>query len=120
VKPSQQHPICQRVCEIFQACRGSYEHSGCPREFSNTKNKKGFYWNALEKGYKLGFQSSSDHISTHLSYAVVLTDDVSRPGLIAAFNSGFKIAQARGGAYLSGEMIRPLRDGAASFVIGRS
>jgi hypothetical protein len=40
-----------------------------------------------------------------------------RPGLVAAFNSGFKIAQSRGGAYLNGETIRPLNDGAASLVI---
>src|SRR5262249_41540930 len=31
------------------------------------------------------FQASSDHISTHMSYGVVLTDDVSRKGIIDAF-----------------------------------
>jgi Phosphodiester glycosidase len=36
---------------------------------------------------------------------------------IAAFNSGFKMDQARGGAYLDGDTIVPLRDGSASFVI---
>lgn len=51
----------QRVCEIFQACRGSYEHAGCPREFKETSNKAGFYWNALEKGYHVGVIASSDH-----------------------------------------------------------
>ena len=45
----------------------------------------GYVWLALEKGYRLGFQSSSDHVSTHMSYGVVLTDDFSRQGLIAAF-----------------------------------
>ena len=45
----------------------------------------GFVWNALEKGYRLGFECSSDHISTHMSYAVLLTDDISRQGVIDAF-----------------------------------
>jgi hypothetical protein len=36
---------------------------------------------------------------------------------IAAFNSGFKMDSANGGAYLDGQTIVPLRDGSASFVI---
>jgi hypothetical protein len=51
----------QRVCEIFQACRGSYEYDGCPRQHSNAKNKAGFYWKGLEKGYHMGIICSSDH-----------------------------------------------------------
>jgi hypothetical protein len=40
-----------------------------------------------------------------------------RGGLIAAFNSGFKMDGARGGYYTDGEMVKPLREGAASLVI---
>jgi hypothetical protein len=40
-----------------------------------------------------------------------------RAGLVAAFNSGFKMDGARGGYYTDGQMVRPLRDGAASLVI---
>jgi hypothetical protein len=40
-----------------------------------------------------------------------------RGGLVAAFNSGFKMNQANGGAFNNGVTIRPLRDGAASFVV---
>ena len=40
-----------------------------------------------------------------------------RETLIAAFNSGFKMDTARGGAYLNGTTIRPLVGGAASLVI---
>jgi hypothetical protein len=40
-----------------------------------------------------------------------------RGGLIAAFNSGFKMAGARGGYYVDGQVVKPLRDGAASLVI---
>jgi hypothetical protein len=40
-----------------------------------------------------------------------------RAGLVAAFNSGFKIASSLGGVYTDGQIVRPLVDGAASFVI---
>lgn len=40
-----------------------------------------------------------------------------RADLLATFNSGFKMADARGGYYAHGQMIRPLRAGAASLVI---
>ncbi len=38
---------------------------------------------------------------------------------IAAFNSGFKMDTANGGAYLDGQTIVPLLDGAASFIINQ-
>jgi hypothetical protein len=37
--------------------------------------------------------------------------------LVAAFNGGFKMNQARGGYYTEGRVIDPLRDGAASLVV---
>ena len=40
-----------------------------------------------------------------------------QPNAIAAFNSGFKIDSANGGAYLDGVTMAPLQDGAASLVI---
>ena len=40
-----------------------------------------------------------------------------QPNAIAAFNSGFKMDAANGGAYLDGQEIVPLRCGAASLVI---
>lgn len=43
-----------------------------------------------------------------------------RAGLIAAFNSGFKISDSRGGYYENGHYAHHLRNGAASFVIDRS
>ena len=83
-------PVVEPIVEIYQGHRHNYEHFGAPR--SPTEKTQiggyqpaGFIWNAFEKGYRFGFQSSSDHVSTHMSYAVVLTDDVSRPGLIEAF-----------------------------------
>jgi hypothetical protein len=43
--------------------------------------------------------------------------DSERPNLVAAFNSGFKMASARGGAYLDGTEIKPLVQNSASLVI---
>jgi hypothetical protein len=40
-----------------------------------------------------------------------------RAGLVASFNSGFKISDARGGYYNFGQQIHPLVNGAASLVI---
>jgi hypothetical protein len=83
-------PEVEPVVEIYQGCRHNYEHFGAPRSPNEDTQiggykPKGFVWNAFEKGYLLGFQASSDHVSTHISYAVVLTDDVSRQGIIDAF-----------------------------------
>jgi hypothetical protein len=41
------------------------------------------------------------------------------PNAIAAFNSGFKMDSANGGAYLDGQEIVPLRGGAASLIINQ-
>jgi hypothetical protein len=83
-------PDVEPIVEIYQGLRHNYEHPGAPRAATAETQiggykPKGYVWNALEKGYRLGFQSSSDHVSTHMSYAVVLTDDVSRQGIIDAF-----------------------------------
>ena len=43
--------------------------------------------------------------------------DAVRPDLLAAFNSGFKMRDARGGYYADGRMGRPLVAGAATLVI---
>jgi len=42
-----------------------------------------------------------------------------RLGLLAAFNGGFRMQDARGGYYLDGKEAHPLREGAASFVINK-
>jgi hypothetical protein len=43
-----------------------------------------------------------------------------RAGLVAAFNSGFKMVSAHGGFYADGRHVRQLRNGAASLVIDRT
>ena len=41
-------------------------------------------------------------------------------GLVAAFNAGFLMSDANGGYYTDHKMVRPLRVGAASFVVYRN
>jgi hypothetical protein len=47
-----------------------------------TYEPKGFWWDALVKGLKLGVEASSDHISTHASYAMIYTPDAGRSEIV--------------------------------------
>ena len=83
-------PEVEPVVEIYQGHRHNYEHFGAPRSATAQTQiggfePAGFIWNALERGYRLGFQSSSDHVSTHMSYGVALAEENSRQGIIDAF-----------------------------------
>ncbi len=109
-------PQVEPVVEIFQGHRHNYEAPGAPRSpTAETQiggfQPAGFIWNALGKGYRLGFQSSSDHVSTHMSYAVVLTEDTSRQGIIDAFKARHSYAatdniilEVRSGDHLMGDV----------------
>ncbi len=78
-------PEVEPLVEIYQGCRLSYEMRGAPRAAARPHAyEPGYVINALNKGYRLGFQSSSDHTSTHMSYSCVYAVDFSREGLIAA------------------------------------
>jgi hypothetical protein len=84
-------PKAEPVVEIYQGHRQNYEYLGAPRSATDQKESiggwqpAGFVWNAFKKGYKLGFQCSSDHISTHMSYAVVFVERPTREEIIEAF-----------------------------------
>ncbi|PYV10361.1 MAG: hypothetical protein DMG07_21230, partial [Acidobacteria bacterium] len=98
-------PAVEPLVEIYQGMRDTYEHPGAPRpkrlsseppdpsgpvprasssERSPRFRPLGFVWNALAKGYRLGFIASSDHISGHISYACVLAERLSRASLFDA------------------------------------
>ena len=78
--------------EIFQGARVSSEHVGAPRAGRSEEDKPpggfqeaGFLWNAYRKGYRLGTIASSDHHSTHISYAMVYTTQPTREAIFEGF-----------------------------------
>jgi len=103
------------VVEIYQGDRQNYERPDAPRANSEKDSiggwrPKGFVDLALEMGYKLAFEASSDHVSTHMSYANVFVTEPTR----AAVLDGFKkrhiyaatdniLADVRSGAYMMGD-----------------
>jgi hypothetical protein len=89
-------PTVEPFVEIYQGDRMSYEKEGAPRAGYEPKSgkapaniagwfPKGFIDHALgEKGYRLGFQASSDHWSTHISYCIVVAESPDREGILNA------------------------------------
>jgi hypothetical protein len=75
-------PKLDPVLEIYQGARTSAEHQGAPR--GQTKATLGYAWDAWKKGYRIGVISSSDHYSTHISYAMVYTKANSRQAVFDA------------------------------------
>src|SRR5205807_1619139 len=84
------------IVEIYQGDRMSYEYQGAPRAGYDPKSGQqpvniggwypaGFLDHALkDKGYRLGFQSSSDHWSTHISYCIALAERHDREAILDA------------------------------------
>jgi hypothetical protein len=85
-------PELEPVVEIFQGARTNAEHEGAPLAPVEKRTELhaggyrplGYVWNAWKKGYKLGVQASSDHVSTHTSYACVLADSPTRQAIMDA------------------------------------
>jgi hypothetical protein len=83
-------PEVEPVVEIFQGLRQNYEHDASPgaptaQDAIGGFQPAGFIWNAWMKGHTLGIQISSDHYSTHISYAMVYAEDTSREAILDAF-----------------------------------
>jgi hypothetical protein len=115
-------PVVEPVVEIYQGDRNSYEYQEAPRAGHDPKSNKlpasiggwqpaGFLDNALkDKGYRLGFQASSDHISTHISYCIALAERADREAIAAALKkrrcyaaTDDIILDVRSGKHLMGE-----------------
>jgi hypothetical protein len=115
-------PEVEPVVEIYQGDRMSYEYQGAPRAGYSPKSGKkpvsiggwepaGFVDNALgKKGYRLGFESSSDHWSTHISYTIVLAERNDRESILEALRkrrcygaTDDIIVDLRSGIHLMGE-----------------
>ncbi len=85
-------PELEPIVEIYQGARTNAEHEGAPLAPTEKRTELhaggyrplGYVWNAWAKGYKLGVQASSDHVSTHLSYACVIAENPSREALMDA------------------------------------
>lgn len=89
-------PEVEPFVEIYQGDRNSYEMQAAPRagyapdSGMEPVNIAGWFPDgyvdlALTKGYKLGFQSSSDHISTHISYCIAIAEEPTRESMLKAF-----------------------------------
>ncbi|MDE0105504.1 MAG: DUF3604 domain-containing protein [Bryobacterales bacterium] len=118
-------PDVEPLVEIFQGYRASYEYMGAPlaaspqklREQRSGFNPIGYWWDALRKGYKIGVQASSDHWSTHMSYAMIVAEDFTRESMFAALKArhayaatdnivlDFQAEDGQGRRYIMGDII---------------
>ncbi len=117
-------PAVEPLVEIYQGDRVSAEYEGAPKAARSGSpasapggfRPAGYVWNAWAKGYKLGIQASSDHLSTHISYACTLATDFSREGLLDAMRQRHSYGatdnivldyrlQAGGKEYLQGDIV---------------
>jgi hypothetical protein len=89
-------PEVEPLVEIFQGDRYSYEADGAPltdpgvdagsNQIDQIK-RAGFVANAWGKGYRLGVVASSDHLSTHISYAMVWAGERTRQAVLDAMKA---------------------------------
>lgn len=117
-------PALEPVVEIYQGYDFNSEEPNAPRAWKPGKEQShgktqaaGYVWNAWAKGYKLGVQSSSDHISTHTSYACVLAENFTREGIADALRKrhtyaatdnivmDFEIPNTASGTALMGDIV---------------
>ncbi len=101
--------------EIYQGDRQDYEMPGAPR--ANTPSDSisgyeaaGYASNALGLGYRLGFEASSDHISTHISFTNIWATAPTRAAILSAMQSrhlygstDYIIADFRSGTHMMGD-----------------
>ncbi len=91
-------PKVEHLVEIFQGMRDTYEYPGAPSpktlkpsptlaQDDSPPRRFGSIWNALAKGLRLGFVASSDHHSTHISYACLIAEKLSLDGLLEAIRA---------------------------------
>jgi hypothetical protein len=125
-------PALEPFVELFQGYHTSYEALGAPKAIDDKTDMihgkyqpAGFVSKALDKGYRLGFQASSDHISTHVSYACVLAEDFTRKGLVEAMKQRHSYAatdniilDVRLGGNVMGDEVRGLKPRFDVVVIG--
>jgi len=80
----------QRLLEIFQDRRGSYEYEGapaapgvaCPEQMQEHRVDGGYALDALRQGHRIGFCSGGDHMG--LSMTGISADELTREALFDA------------------------------------
>jgi hypothetical protein len=120
-------PQVEPMVEIYQGDRQSYEMPGAPRSNTATDSisgyqAKGYVSNALAMGYKLAFEASSDHISTHISFSNLWVSSFTRAGIIDAVqkrhvygSTDYILADFRSGSHFMGDAFT--NTGAPSFSV---
>jgi hypothetical protein len=113
-------PEVEPFVEIYQGCRQNYERLAAPRaptadDALGGWEPKGFVNLALNRGYHLSFESSSDHRSTHISYGLVYAEEASRQGIFNAMKkrhvyaatdnivADFRCTDSAGGEHMLGD-----------------
>lgn len=108
-------PQVEPFVEIYQGDRQNYEMPGAPR--TNTANDSisgyeaaGYVSAALGKGYQLGFEASSDHVSTHISFTNIWVTAPTRAAILDALkkrrlygSTDYILADFRSGTHFMGE-----------------
>ncbi len=117
-------PAVEPLVEIYQGDRISSEYEGAPkaatRDDQTTQaggfRPEGYVWNAWAKGYKIGVQASSDHLSTHISFSCTIAEEFTREGLLDAMRKRHNYAatdnivldyrlRSGGREYLQGDIV---------------
>jgi len=84
-------PEFEPVLEIYQGARSSYERGDAPegQRRGNSQLEEGgsFAQDALAKGHRYGFIASSDHFSTHNSYAYLYVKALDRESVLEALRA---------------------------------
>ena len=108
-------PEVEPFVEIYQGARQDYEMPGAPRANTAADSISGFesagyISNALGKGYRLGFEASSDHVSTHISFTNLWVTSPTRAAIIDAMkkrrmygSTDNILADFRSGTHFMGE-----------------
>ncbi len=108
-------PVVEPFVEIYQGARQDYEMPGAPRSNSASDSISGFeaagyVSNALGLGYQLGFEASSDHVSTHISFTNLWVSAPTRAAVMDAMrkrrmygSTDNILADFRSGTHFMGE-----------------
>jgi len=108
-------PLAEPFVEIYQGDRQDYEMPGAPRANTSADSisgyeAAGYVSNALGMGFKLAFEASSDHISTHIGFTNIWVTSPTRAAILDAMqkrrmygSTDNILADFRSGTHFMGE-----------------